>query len=1595
MANAFDNLTRLFQSAAHEYGTKPLQEQARTAQIIDQNNLREATTKSATKYNLELKSIRQRMDAGEFDDDSGSLNLEAVQQARITARDEFEQSLPDYTSREHLNYRDENWSKIIESNKQNVISSVVSQTELQENDFDIRFQEQRIINNANEALTEAMSIAFQGGSRDQVEAELNRGYRFIEQPTVSMAFDGTLTPTSVNIGDEVLTREKVRKGILLRPDTEMSPIAKYKLASQYEASEIDMTEDERNAYLASAKSGAQNNFKQNITDINTAMSNISPLAPKEERVRLTEFYTEKLQQAVQDDPWLMDRQDVNKAYRDLNRTLIKMQKPSLENIDKAFNEQFEGRLELVQDQLAAQEITPEHISYPSHVLKNITLLEDGTHFINKKTVEYVNDYFQSFLQKIENNTATEADRNQAYELLKNYGILIGNSQRFEEFNDDIYYNYANKTFGPASQISYESGFSPAGMSPTQIFGELHEEVAKQAFYSPISVGGGGASGSTSRTPLVVNNQASLQSLHNSTVKFLPDELKGEVGVDFGNLNRSFSNHPDALGIVFLTTQLMPNTFGFRESDHTSPIAFDKPEQVLSFLNSRGYTESDISRFSRFLSEGDTEVKMREILSARRSGDFNTSEAAKKYGLYERDGVIVRDTVVADLYNGGLNHNGRSAEIAGKLVIASQLNLIDPERWAQFDDEQRLKFIESIRLDSLDGDSYRVYHYGSFVGRGNVSDPQNPFFQLDTALTITQDGYKSILDNPIASQYEFPRVYDDWSFGEVAFSAFRILDTIADASTYIPGLITQGIRPEVTEYFLGTGLFSEDQINYVFDKLPDTGSYKRTKLPGFGYRAYGPANFSSEDQEANFSFKSVKGPLGEATVAEIINPESSTPFFVEIMKEEGLSLIEGRGFMGTDQTVGITDAFDALYTDPGLRANVGSKPQGARFLAAIDHLFGKPFIKGRALFNQQSKVTVEFANLFVAQNPELFDGLDSPPSVLDVLRAADKKNKEQWIADGKDIESFPSELDILAALDVEDYLGENTRSLAAIPSIAHTHLRHFLLGLQSLPQTLPENMRTLNKRLHLQKDAQFVSFVPPVLAEAESARYQAALNEVTNGLGVFGSANEINDMIRENALIAENSLILPYRGTETVRETMDSAIDAMRGVGTGTPVNAALPLDTPINMRDALGPFLDGELEEGIKVNVTTGDGKTTGGMITVVKDADTINTVVNYTDAKGNDVSVELTGRLKGLKAAEVFDEHFRRGKGDRPYSEVGGKEATRFFAAVLNASGEHTTVVLSGEKGTFGRELIDVKLGPKGMDWTELATSLGIGQFERRFAVELPDFANQEVTPESVEEMRKQFLAEVDTWQNARVYNAPQSGTKIFPTSHPYVTNEEGGTSNVRLSTYEQNDIHYVVPAMVDGEMIDDPFGVARRKGLHNYPSFRTAEEALRFSKEQHGNITPDGIWLPTSKPSPENESAVIGSMFRTKAFVEEKKAMSRDKASKNRERLLAESQEVFINPALSIAIAESESPYDLSLPGGLDELGESLDKYGNNLFDVLASRHLGESNFLRLRRSNQPLPDSTKEYVSDVLFRMDELIRELTAQNFRWDEGQFTSGS
>ena len=104
-------------------------------------------------------------------------------------------------------------------------------------------------------------------------------------------------------------------------------------------------------------------------------------------------------------------------------------------------------------------------------------------------------------------------------------------------------------------------------------------------------------------------------------------------------------------------------------------------------------------------------------------------------------------------------------------------------------------------------------------------------------------------------------------------------------------------------------------------------------------------------------------------------------------------------------------------------------------------------------------------------------------------------------------------------------------------------------------------------------------------------------------------------------------------------------------------------------------------------------------MITVVKDADTINTVVDYTDPSGNNVSVELTGRLAGLKAAEVFDENFRRGTGKKPYSQVGGKEATRFFAALLDACGNQTTIVLSGEKGTFGRELIDVKLGPKSMD--------------------------------------------------------------------------------------------------------------------------------------------------------------------------------------------------------------------------------------------------------------------------------------------------------
>ena len=1033
MANAFDNLTRLFQHAAHEYGTKPLQEQARTAQIIDQNNLREATTKSATKYNLELKSIRQRMDAGEFDDESGSLNLEAVQQARITARDEFEQSLPDYTSREHLNYRDENWSKIIESNKQNVISSVVSQTELQENDFDIRFQEQRIVNNANEALTEAMSTAFQGGSRDQVEADLNRGYRVLEQPVVSMALDGTLTPTSVNIGDEVPTREEVRKGILLRPDTEIRPIAKYKLALQYEASELGMTGDEYKSYLSTSKANAQTDFNQQLVTANTQIQSLSPLSSIEERRAVSEDLSTKITDIVKQDPWLKESSQVQQTLNDLERSIIKAQNASSQDIEQALDKSFEGRLQFITSSFKEQGFDESNVDYPTRVLEGLVTLEDGTKFLSPKIVNWVDSYFANFMQNLRDQKVTDADAAQAYLLLQNYGRLISEAASVGTFNSNVFYEYANEMFGPLSQESFTGDFSPASKSLRQTFSDLQHRIDSRDFYasgvSTSNASGTSTPGVTSATnqqsrPVLARNTVAYAQLSDALFGHLPDRSRNGALGDYNKLKKHFEKDPNGLGAVFLTTELLPHLFRNRANGESNPknsiYKFDSKEEVYGLLASRGYSPAEISRFSRFLSSGNTEMKIRQILKGRRSGDFNSSQAARQYNLYEKDGVIKQDDVIAPLHNGGLSTGGTSAQISGTLVVASQLGEVTPEEWNEWGDKRRMRFIERFHYEMVDGSNYNIFMDGRFLGRGNIDDPQNPFFKRENALTISQDNYKSISDHPIASRYQFPLTHDKYSIGAFVFGIAEVVNSGLDAISYLPGTIVESSRAEVTDYFLATELVDQDQIDFVYENiLPDTKTERVRSFPGFGYRAYGPRTFYEEDLSTDFSIVNVDTPIGEATVAEGIKQGSPVPSFFEVIEELGVPSISfddpedseseiyeseihtpyildwasgtspRKSGIRTTNKLGTEKFFFALSNDEGLREFIGNLgPQGARLIASVDYLKSQKYPSGRAVLDSQSQVKVQYANLLVAQNPEWVQ--DGPISLGEVFRLAGEK-----------------------------------------------------------------------------------------------------------------------------------------------------------------------------------------------------------------------------------------------------------------------------------------------------------------------------------------------------------------------------------------------------------------------------------------------------------------------------------------------------------------------------------------------------------------------------------------------------------------------------
>ena len=108
---------------------------------------------------------------------------------------------------------------------------------------------------------------------------------------------------------------------------------------------------------------------------------------------------------------------------------------------------------------------------------------------------------------------------------------------------------------------------------------------------------------------------------------------------------------------------------------------------------------------------------------------------------------------------------------------------------------------------------------------------------------------------------------------------------------------------------------------------------------------------------------------------------------------------------------------------------------------------------------------------------------------------------------------------------------------------------------------------------------------------------------------------------------------------------------------------------------------------------------------------------------------------------------------------------------------------------------------------------------------------------PDSVQRMLEPVLAKI-----------PPQATQPFPPKHPSVQNPDGTTSNVKTSTVEIDGRHYVIPTMVGGEQLEAGAAtdVAIKQGLHKYPSFGTADEALQSSVSLHDKQAPPEAFDP-----------------------------------------------------------------------------------------------------------------------------------------------------
>ena len=94
-------------------------------------------------------------------------------------------------------------------------------------------------------------------------------------------------------------------------------------------------------------------------------------------------------------------------------------------------------------------------------------------------------------------------------------------------------------------------------------------------------------------------------------------------------------------------------------------------------------------------------------------------------------------------------------------------------------------------------------------------------------------------------------------------------------------------------------------------------------------------------------------------------------------------------------------------------------------------------------------------------------------------------------------------------------------------------------------------------------------------------------------------------------------------------------------------------------------------------------------------------------------------------------------------------------------------------------------------------------------------------------------------------------NNVRVFPTKHPFIKNEDGSVSNVKLATFsfgEGKTANYVViPTMVDGVQLSNQDAVSKAKefGLDRYPSFKSQESADSWAESYHDKIDENGFLI------------------------------------------------------------------------------------------------------------------------------------------------------